>query len=56
MMRRFGARLHLAAVLLALFVLAPVLAGSAPVAQGATITVNSTAGDVTGADGNCTLR
>ena len=55
-MRRFGARLHLAAVLLALFVLAPVLAGSAPVAQGATITVNSTAGDVTGADGNCTLR
>ena len=56
MTRRIRSRLTLAVVLLALFALVPVLAGTASVAQAATITVNSTAGDVTSGDGNCTLR
>ena len=56
MKRPFTARLHLAAVLVALFALVLVSVGTAPLAQAATIIVNSTAGDVTAGDGNCTLR
>ena len=56
MTQRIRARLSLAMVLFTLFVLISVLAGTAPVARAATITVNSTGGDATGADGNCTLR
>jgi len=54
MMRRFRARLHMAAVVWALFLVLG-LAGTVSVAQAAGITVNSTL-DIVANDGLCTLR